>query len=117
MDSHEYDEGQSSGLDRRSVLKRGAVLGGGLIWTVPAVQTIAGPAFAAGSPRCYARLEGEATGNDCVSIVYADTADCCDCINGYTMPVAPAQPLPVPMAIALCAWAGKCTEDRRETCS
>lgn len=40
----------TEGLGRRDVLKRGAMVGGALIWTVPAVQTLAGPAFAASSP-------------------------------------------------------------------
>ncbi len=39
----------SDGLNRRDVLKRGALVGGALVWTVPAIQTIAAPAFAAGS--------------------------------------------------------------------
>jgi hypothetical protein len=37
------------GMNRRDVLKRGALVGGALVWTVPAVQTLAAPAFAAGS--------------------------------------------------------------------
>ena len=40
----------SEGLDRRDLLKRGAMVGGALVWTVPAVQTLAGPAFATTSP-------------------------------------------------------------------
>lgn len=40
----------NEGLGRRDVLKRGAMVGGALVWTVPAVQTLAGPAFAASSP-------------------------------------------------------------------
>jgi hypothetical protein len=35
------------GTSRRDVLKRGALVGGALIWTAPAVQTLASPAFAA----------------------------------------------------------------------
>ena len=46
--AEEMDE--RSGLDRRELIKRGAVLGGALVWTVPAVQSIGGTAFAAGSP-------------------------------------------------------------------
>lgn len=34
------------GLDRRTMLKRGAVVGGALVWATPVVQSLAGPAFA-----------------------------------------------------------------------
>lgn len=39
-----------SGISRRSVMKRTALVGGAMVWTLPAVQSIAAPAFAAGSP-------------------------------------------------------------------
>lgn len=39
-----------TGIDRRSLLKRSAVVGGALVWTTPIVQTIAAPAFAQASP-------------------------------------------------------------------
>lgn len=39
------------GISRRDLLRRGAVVGGALLWTTPMVQTLARPAFAAeGSP-------------------------------------------------------------------
>ncbi|MCW2608388.1 MAG: hypothetical protein JWO60_3081 [Frankiales bacterium] len=37
---------EENGLSRRTALKRGAVIGGALVWTAPVVQTLAGPAFA-----------------------------------------------------------------------
>lgn len=49
------------GLDRRSLIKRGAVVGGALVWTTPLVQSITSPAFGAtpsggggntGDPEC-----------------------------------------------------------------
>ena len=40
----------ASGLDRRTLLKRSAVVGGAMVWATPVVQSIASPAFAAGSP-------------------------------------------------------------------
>lgn len=40
----------TEGLGRRDVLKRGALLGGAVIWTTPVVQSLASPAFANGSP-------------------------------------------------------------------
>ena len=48
-DQHPVDE-TPDGLDRRSLLKRGAVVGGALVWTTPVVQSIASPAFAQTSP-------------------------------------------------------------------
>ena len=41
------DEG---GLSRRDMLRRSALVGGTVVWMAPAVQTLASPAFAAGSP-------------------------------------------------------------------
>ena len=35
------------GMNRRDVLRRGAMVGGALVWTAPAVQSLAGPALAA----------------------------------------------------------------------
>lgn len=44
-------EGQTDGLGRRQLLKRGALMGGALVWATPVVQTLSGPALAAtGSP-------------------------------------------------------------------
>jgi hypothetical protein len=40
------DEETNEGLGRRDLLKRGAVLGGAVIWTTPVVQSLATPAFA-----------------------------------------------------------------------
>lgn len=37
-------------VSRREVLRRSALVGGALAWTMPAVQTLASPAFASGSP-------------------------------------------------------------------
>jgi hypothetical protein len=39
------------GMSRRTLLKRGAVVGGTLVWAAPAVQTLSRSAFAA-SPAC-----------------------------------------------------------------
>ena len=38
------------GISRRQLLRRGAVVGGTLLWAAPAVQTIARPAVASPSP-------------------------------------------------------------------
>jgi hypothetical protein len=45
----EIDHGlETTGLDRRSVLRRGAMLGGALVWTAPVVQSLS-PAASAGA--------------------------------------------------------------------
>lgn len=111
MISEESDEG----LDRRAVLRRGAILGGALMWTTPAVQTIAGPAFAAGTPRCSCTLEGEYTDKygkrQCVRVQYEPTEACCSCIAGKT---SAGKILPV--AIALCEYSGMCVEQSSSSC-
>jgi hypothetical protein len=40
----------SLGISRRTLLRRGAVVGGSLVWTVPVVHTLAAPSAAAGTP-------------------------------------------------------------------
>ena len=49
--NEEIDE--TPGFSRRDMLRKTAIVGGALVWTAPAVQSLAGPAFAqtAGSPR------------------------------------------------------------------
>jgi hypothetical protein len=50
------DLGTELGLTRRDLLRRGAIVGGTLLWAAPAVQSITKPAFAAttaGSARYY----------------------------------------------------------------
>jgi len=62
------------------------MVGGALVWTVPAVQTLAGPAFANGSPAgttCLIKLCLETvSGTPCVPVCFtgAGTA-CCNAIN------------------------------------
>jgi len=90
--------------DRRTVLRRGIALGGMVAWTAPVVQTIAGPAFAAGSPRCDARLEVD----DC-TIVFDSTPECCECIEN-----AVGQGMSQDDAVSWCADQGLCTAT--ETC-
>lgn len=53
-DSHVPRE---SGISRRELLRRGAIVGGTMVWAVPVLQSLTPPAFAQGSPRpcgcCY----------------------------------------------------------------
>jgi hypothetical protein len=84
--------------DRRAVLRRGAVLGAALAWSTPAVQSLASPAFAAGSPLCETRVEVD----DC-TLVYEQSPDCCACVESHPE-------LPLAEALALCARAGTCIQ-------
>ncbi|MGN6242355.1 MAG: hypothetical protein ACTHQ3_01615 [Motilibacteraceae bacterium] len=44
-------EEKTTGMDRRTVLRRGALLGGALVWSTPVVQSLGGTALAAtGTP-------------------------------------------------------------------
>jgi hypothetical protein len=50
MDEHEpqkLDLNDESGVTRREVLRRGAIVGGTLLWVAPAIQSISQKAFAA----------------------------------------------------------------------
>lgn len=50
MDTEKSSVTGSGGFDRRTLLKRGAVVGGAAVWAAPVVQSLATPAWAAGSP-------------------------------------------------------------------
>lgn len=67
------------GLTRREALKKGALLGGALIWTTPAVQAIGIlPAQAQEvSPFCEVRIS---FGDPPIEICFRTTPDVCACI-------------------------------------
>ena len=48
---------RESGISRRELLRRGAIVGGTMVWAVPVLQSLTPPAYAQGSPRpcgcCY----------------------------------------------------------------
>jgi hypothetical protein len=71
---------EQGGLDRRTVLRRGAILGGALVWTVPAVQTLAGPAFADGSACAPTFTVKNFPGLPDGSVTFSGDADCCTCL-------------------------------------
>jgi hypothetical protein len=72
------------GMSRRTLLKRGAVVGGTLVWAAPAVQTLGRSAFAA-SPACDSttctdvRKNGVIVGHLCCSPSPADMNCPCVC--------------------------------------
>ncbi len=45
------EEVETTGLDRRQLLRRGAMVGGALVWATPVVQSLTPAAYANGSPR------------------------------------------------------------------
>ncbi len=75
------------GMSRRDLLRRGAVVGGTLIWTIPAIKTISSAHVAAGSPIftcCECRAgnahENKTTGNsfECIDNGSIQTAADCE---------------------------------------
>lgn len=98
------DDIQDGGLDRRSVLRRGAILGGAMVWTVPTVQSIAGAAYAAGTT-CTAEITYNYTERGtsyCVNVKYIPDDPCCGCLasNGAATNL--------PIALGICAANGSC---------
>lgn len=74
-------EQQPQGVDRRTLLKRTALTGGAMVWTVPAVQSIVAPAFASstGSPLCSLVVGFNVPGSGdqgCTLITSFDSAFC-----------------------------------------
>jgi hypothetical protein len=108
----------TEGLGRRDLLKRGALVGGALVWTVPAVQTLASPAFAVGTTvndTCDAEIcvTSSATA-PCVPVCLDNVQQaCCTAIDN-----ANAEPDPVLRFIAyLNALTGPCAGGTPTTCT
>ena len=109
MDAHKEGDGlkRELGLSRRQLLKRGAVVGGTLMWATPVIQSLAAPAFGqVGSPACAACLsttfDPDGPGPQPPveqHIVFTPTAQCCACIaaNGGGV-----------FAVVICAVSGDC---------
>jgi len=81
---HEIEE--TGGISRRSMLKRSALVGGTLVWAAPAVQTLATPAYAQGSPACDLSLQQTVNGI-CLEFVSGTSHDpeCCRCLESGTL--------------------------------
>ena len=71
-----------SGMTRRDLMKRGAVVGGTLLWVAPAIQTYGSKAFAQtnGSASCDACI-AVTTGGNTRHVVFEPTEVCCGCID------------------------------------
>lgn len=111
----EEEFGAESGMNRRDLIKRGAMIGGAVVWTAPMVQSIGGVALAthgsphdgcdclsyvilfftlAGSNQCYqVKYEGQAYTPECGGRPSQDDARC----QTYTNALATCGPVcPVP---------------------
>lgn len=81
--TEERDSGirRELGISRRDLLKRGAVVGGTLIWAAPVIESLAAPAFASTSPvvgSC-CQCEGTDSHGNTVSYALTDDYDCATC--------------------------------------
>ena len=70
------------GITRRTLIRRGAIVGGTLMWAAPAVQTFAKPALAQGSANCLLLAKTSNGGCFVVGECSASTA-CCDCVDQH----------------------------------
>jgi hypothetical protein len=94
------------GMSRRDLLRRGAIVGGTLLWVAPAIQSMTPKAFAQeGSPLCAACLAVTIdppgpTPPFTQHITFLSSATCCDCIDAGGGDI---------LAVVLCAISGDCT--------
>lgn len=97
-----------SGMTRRDLMRRGAIVGGTLLWVAPAIQSIGSKAYAVtnGSPLCTACLatQFDPDGPGGVPpqeghIQLLTDAACCECIEGLGGDVN---------AVLVCAITGTC---------
>lgn len=99
----------AGGLNRRDLLKRGAMVGGALVWTTPVVQSLAGPAVAAEGSQAPGNCAFlfyviTSTGTSSCVLVTGATQDCCNALDA-----ANKQPDPVTRFLALLdALSGPC---------
>ena len=94
---------EKTGLGRRDVIRRGAILGGALVWTTPIVQTLAAPAFAAGGSPCVGCADFT-NRNGSVFIQVKPTKACCDCIAAND----PGGPAGTFIGLGTCLGTGAC---------
>ena len=76
---HDEEGGQQSGIPRRTLIKRGAIVGGTLVWATPVIQSLSSPAHAQvgpGSPLCAACLAATIDGVT-THVDFDSTPDCC----------------------------------------
>lgn len=102
MEDEEFNA--NLGISRRTLIKRGAVVGGTLVWATPVVQSLTAPAFAAGSPPCSLAVTNNGQGAACQELgVLTPSADpgnaghdCCSTYNSNCTYVFTPHPSPQP---------------------
>ena len=97
---------QGSGIPRRTLIKRGAVAGGALMWATPVIQSLTSPVHAQASALCSvclsATFDPDGPGGQPPTqghIDFAPTPACCSCVaaNGGGV-----------LAVVLCGISGDC---------
>lgn len=78
--AEQSDSEARRGISRRDLLKRGAIVGGTLLWAAPVVESLAAPAFASTSPVFQSCCECAGTKNgNTVYYALVDDYDCATC--------------------------------------
>jgi hypothetical protein len=83
------DTENGGGFSRRDMLKRSAVVGGAVLWTTPVVQSLASPAFAAGTGCKLVLLldpDGNSATDPCFILAEGEASPtCCECLMDDTV--------------------------------
>jgi hypothetical protein len=110
MDEQDFET--NLGMSRRTLMKRTAVVGAGVAWAAPVVQSLAKPAFAQtrGTPSCTFDVIVKLAPGVCFKVGTATAPQaCCDCLAagppvgacddecvGTDFTPLPGGPVPVP---------------------
>jgi hypothetical protein len=104
------DTGPERGMNRRDLIRRGAIVGGAAVWATPVMQSLSAPAFAQASPRpgaCEACLASQFDPDGpgpappvTQHVIFNATPECCACIAAGGGGIA---------AVVTCAIAGTCS--------
>lgn len=73
-----------SGMTRRDLMRRGAIVGGTLLWVAPAIQSFSSKAYAQDggpSPLCEFCIAGSTPGGPPTHATLGPTTACCDCVE------------------------------------
>ena len=71
------DDKPASGLDRRELLRKGAVVGGHLLWIAPAIQTLAPKAMAQSASGTFTCCQCSREGNQSRAFLNVASSDDC----------------------------------------
>jgi len=83
MDEQDFEN--NLGMSRRTLMKRTAIVGAGVAWATPVVQSLAGPALAQtrGTPSCTFDVIVNLGNDQCFKVGTATAPqECCDCLSG-----------------------------------